>query len=433
MINFEVQPANLGEAFLRGRKQYHDLQATREYTNQAPIRKRLAELGVQREEQAVKAGEQSLRAGELDFQNEQTKRYLNDAYRISAIEDPKLRVAEATKLAESYFATPDPMDDEAGNNILQSIQNGTFEQLLGSAVEAGIAGGVLKAPQEKQAPTPSSDIQAYQAALQTGFKGSFVDFQREMANLKEPTASPAADIQVFDKAVADGYSGSFMDFLREKANMKLPTGTTMVFDPESGSMTVQTNVPVGDMSKPTQTAIEKKILALNDAEDKLNSIEASFNPDILTYKGQVKNWFSVTSEKLGREMSEEEKASVQAATQFRTEINRFFNDYRKEITGAAASVKELDRLKASMFNENNSPTEFKAAFSSFRAGVKRTKSLYAEMLKSGLTPEQAQKKLDEESLSEIREFSSEAADAQKWIDENPDSPKVQAIKEYYGI
>lgn len=146
-LNYNIQPANLGAAFGRGQAQYHQTQAMREQTANAPLRKRMQELGIQQAEQGVQSGE-------LDFQNQTIRKYIGDAYQLSQIQDPELRMAEATRLAQSYLDTPDPLDDEAANNILQSIQNGTFDQLIGATVERGMAEGVLKPPSRPDQPKP---------------------------------------------------------------------------------------------------------------------------------------------------------------------------------------------------------------------------------------------------------------------------------------
>lgn len=149
-VDYRIQVADPAGAYQLGQMRFHDLQAAREQASQAPLRKRMQELGVQRQEQAVKAQE-------IDFQNENVRRYMTDAYRISQIEDPNLRVQEATRLAESYLQTPDPTDDEAAGNILSSIENGTFDQLLGATVEAAQASGIVKPPrQASQASVPDS-------------------------------------------------------------------------------------------------------------------------------------------------------------------------------------------------------------------------------------------------------------------------------------
>lgn len=154
-LNYNINIADVGGAIRQGRSDAMALQRQREEASLSPIRKRMAELGVQRQEQAVQQGQRQI--------EEATKqKYFTDAYRLSQIEDPNLRVQEATRLAESYLATPDPTDDEAANNILQSIQSGTFDQLLGATVKAFEATGGLKTQTGRSGSSVPAAIQEFE-------------------------------------------------------------------------------------------------------------------------------------------------------------------------------------------------------------------------------------------------------------------------------
>jgi len=65
------------------------------------------------------------------------------------------------------------------------------------------------------------------------------------------------------------------------------------------------------------------------------------------------------------------------------EMKRLFNAYRKFVTGAAASPSELIDLEKSMFNENQGPTEWRAAYKSFREEVARGIRLRNRLLREG--------------------------------------------------
>lgn len=147
-LNYNIQPANLGAAFGRGQAQYHQTQAMREQTANAPLRKRMQELG-------IKQADQGVQRGELDFQNQSVRKYIGDAYQLSQIQDPQERVATAQRLAESYLSNNDPYDDEAGNNLMRIIQAGpeALDQTIGAVVERGMAEGILRAPQSGQQPS----------------------------------------------------------------------------------------------------------------------------------------------------------------------------------------------------------------------------------------------------------------------------------------
>ena len=72
-------------------------------------------------------------------------------------------------------------------------------------------------------------------------------------------------------------------------------------------------------------------------------------------------------------------------TKFKQNINQIFNAYRKSITGAAASEREMSDLKRSMFNEDQSPVQFEAAFDEFRSELNRSQRLRRKLLREGVT------------------------------------------------
>lgn len=142
--------------------------------------------------------------------------------------------------------------------------------------------------------------------------------------------------------------------------------------------------PAG-LQKKTVGELEKKLVTFETNIDNLKRIEAQIKPEFLTFAGRGKAFFSALKSKAGIDLSKEEKTFLQERTRFTQNINQFFNAYRKEITGAAASVQELEGLKKSMFNEDLGPVEFEAAFDEFKNGVFRGRRLTRKLLREGLT------------------------------------------------
>lgn len=64
-------------------------------------------------------------------------------------------------------------------------------------------------------------------------------------------------------------------------------------------------------------------------------------------------------------------------------IDQMFNDYRQEITGAAAAVQELERLKKTFLNSDMGPDEFEAVFAETARKLERIRSTYVELLQRG--------------------------------------------------
>lgn len=141
--------------------------------------------------------------------------------------------------------------------------------------------------------------------------------------------------------------------------------------------------PAG-LQKKTVTDLEKKLVVFETNLDNLKRIESQIKPEFLTFAGRGKAFFSGLKSKAGADLSKEEKSFLQERTRFTQNINQFFNAYRKEITGAAASVQEMEGLKRSMFNEDLSPVEFEAAFDEFKNGVQRGRRLTRKLLREGV-------------------------------------------------
>jgi hypothetical protein len=68
------------------------------------------------------------------------------------------------------------------------------------------------------------------------------------------------------------------------------------------------------------------------------------------------------------------------STKFDRALNREFNAYRKDITGAQASYKEIKFLEKALFSTANSPEEFKAALAEYRKALVRKDIIVKDML-----------------------------------------------------
>ena len=107
------------------------------------------------------------------------------------------------------------------------------------------------------------------------------------------------------------------------------------------------------------------------------------DPSMLTYKGQAEDFITRQAEKLGIEPSELQRQATFKRTQFITGVEQLFNAYRKEITGAAAAVQELDRLKKSFINMDMSPTQFEAAYAQYTEELQRSMRVRRKLLREG--------------------------------------------------
>jgi hypothetical protein len=123
------------------------------------------------------------------------------------------------------------------------------------------------------------------------------------------------------------------------------------------------------LSKPNATKVQENILNAESALSNLDSIAGRFSGDYLTYSGRIKSGAGALLDKAG--VTNDLTKMNASRAQFRNEVNQFFNQYRKEITGAAASEKELEQLKESILNPDTGPQEFKAAYDQFVVKVRK--------------------------------------------------------------
>lgn len=142
--------------------------------------------------------------------------------------------------------------------------------------------------------------------------------------------------------------------------------------------------PVVPMKSAVETETQKDIVKGVDTLSRLDDIWDSFDPKWLTYQGKGQNWLSTMKEKAGFKTSPEEKAAITGMTNFKNSVNQMTNAYRKEITGAAASEQEIERLKNSLFNTEQSETEFKSAFKQFRDETSRALRIKQKLLREGI-------------------------------------------------
>lgn len=151
-------------------------------------------------------------------------------------------------------------------------------------------------------------------------------------------------------------------------------------------------VGAGGSQKKTVTDLEKRLVTFEQNISDLERIEEQVDPEFLTFMGRGKAFFSGLKSKAGIALSPKDKQFVQKRRAFTQNVNRFFNNYRRDITGAAASVQELNGLKKAMFTEDLSPVEFEAAFNEFKDSVFRSRRLIRKLHREGVRGDLRNKK-----------------------------------------
>lgn len=129
---------------------------------------------------------------------------------------------------------------------------------------------------------------------------------------------------------------------------------------------------------------QTKVINAANTVKRLDQIKFLVKPEYFTYQSALGAKYDRVKSKLGGKLSKDDLANLQGRRRLVNAIDQEFNQYRKEITGAAAAIQELERLKESFINSDLSYPEFQAAFEEYRAKQVRSMRIAQDILKSGI-------------------------------------------------
>ena len=145
-------------------------------------------------------------------------------------------------------------------------------------------------------------------------------------------------------------------------NSKIGKANLKIFREKEGANVIE--VPgqdkSSDLSKKSQTGAEGKILTAIEMEGLLEVMEVLHDDRFSTYVGKGDAVVAELIEKAGLTNSEERQAFMIKRSEWEAAVQQYFNAYRKNITGVAASEKEIKLLENSVPNVNDTPSVFKA-------------------------------------------------------------------------
>ena len=185
-----------------------------------------------------------------------------------------------------------------------------------------------------------------------------------------------------------------------KKQTALPKGTRVQL--ADGSTIEVGGVEDGSgLAKPTINKIEEDAFNASTQLSRLDQINRSFRPEFLEILPRGANAWAAAKEKLGANLAPETKKQLEAFTAFRRDTVANVNQTIKDITGAAMSVPEAERIMKQVptagtgIFDGDSPTEFQAKLKGatdaarnalLRANWARMKGL--NPLKTGVTLEE---------------------------------------------
>lgn len=228
--------------------------------------------------------------------------------------------------------------------------------------------------------------------------------------------------------------------LQEYADPTSPTGTRLGTRPEAlgkpgkppSSMKLRVGKdgsvefsqgPGGDMGTKAQNTLEEKVINAQEGLSRLADISAKFKPDYQTidtrfgaaWTALKEKWGSVKLPVIGGvpflsdEIKPEDQELLREFTQYKRSGMDNLSRYIKEITGAQASIQEMDRITRGMPNpgegvfDGDSPTEFKAKMDDTIMSLKLAQARASYARSNGL-PADPERLAERISLPEMKEI-----------------------------
>ncbi len=137
------------------------------------------------------------------------------------------------------------------------------------------------------------------------------------------------------------------------------------------------------LQKKTKADIEGNLLKLSAQLAETRANRKLFQEDFHTYQGAASAAWTNFKSKVKMDYTPEEAEFATARKVYTLGVERGWNIYRKEITGAAAAVKELHELKKAAVNMDLGPLEAKAAYTAYEAGLLRAQRVYRKAAREG--------------------------------------------------
>lgn len=150
--------------------------------------------------------------------------------------------------------------------------------------------------------------------------------------------------------------------------------------------------PAQPLTKGTKTDIQKRLAKGVEQVEKIKKIRGSFDRSFLTRLGGARAFAAREADRLSdipvigtiaNAVAGDEKF-LKGFTNFTQQIEQIFQAYRQEITGAAASDKEIERLKQAVLNADQSPSQFEASLDLFEEALERGNRIKRRLLREGI-------------------------------------------------
>lgn len=352
---------------------------------------RIADVG-QAVGQGLEAYQQSRRNVLLE---EQQKREAETTRISNAFNLQKMQVQSAALAAQKaleFFRNNDMnglrnftqntnlLDEEDRAATLAKIDAKDYQGVLGDiSGTIGLAQqmGIFTAPKE----TPDTRTAAMKEAEAIGLTEGTPEYRNFILSRSANTPSVSIRQGVDPQTGQPGFYKFVNGQLVGKVEGVNPPAQTGIVVGPDGTVTVGAPLSSGNIGK-----AQEKVTGAIDNLSRLKDIRSTFDPQFLTYVGKGRQAFLKTKERAGVSLDPTEKQYLGQYRQFSEGVEQFFNQYKKDITGAAAAVAEISALKDSIINTDLSPTEFTSSYDRLVNEATRTINIQNSLLEKGLSP-----------------------------------------------
>jgi hypothetical protein len=194
-----------------------------------------------------------------------------------------------------------------------------------------------------------------------------------------------------EKTGFEGMLRSYLDAEEGSEEKKILGAKIKKDTAQSGGISIDKdgNIQIGGpvaIDKSVSKGSQDKIISAGESLARLDRIKSAYEPSFLTYKGKLGKGIASVMSKAGMDLSKEDKDMLRQHRKFTQGVNSEFNAYRKVITGAAASMSEMEDLKKAMISTDLSPDEFEAAFNEYTNELARTIRIRNKVMREGIKP-----------------------------------------------
>jgi|GEM_PF-4749980 len=204
-----------------------------------------------------------------------------------------------------------------------------------------------------------------------------------------------APVQEYLFAVSKGFPGSILEYKQASRGKGLSIKTN-----PDGTMELVQGGSLSDAQQPTTKTtsdLQKSLVSAEETLALVKDLKEGFKTEYFTYAGAAKAGAARVADNtqgipivedatryLADKVGGDEKFLAERRA-YLEQVAQSFNAYRKEITGAAAAVQELEDLKKATLNADLGPAEFKASLELLEKKVKRSRAIKRKLLREGIS------------------------------------------------